>query len=66
MSVTVQVDTGNAEAVCSVLVALLEDLSHARTIADVAIAAGVARQELFDLAGEPLDCGGQLDEAGLD
>lgn len=51
MSVTVQVETGNpsTEEVHSVLRGLLEQLCHARTMADVAIAAGVALEVLNQL-----------------
>lgn len=72
VTVTVQVETTagpSTQDVCSVLCALLEDLSRAATIADVAIAAGIAKQELallVDLPSERLDSLGQADEALLD
>ena len=50
----------------SILVNLCDALRQAQTMADVSIAAGIARQELLDLASEGVDRTGELFETPLD
>lgn len=49
-TVRIEVEPASSEGTTTqVLISLLNELRHAQTIADVAIAAGIARQELLDL-----------------
>ena len=49
-TVRIEVEPASSdETTTQVLISLLNELRHAQTIADVAIAAGIARQELLDL-----------------
>ena len=54
------------EELISLLVATFDELRQARTIADVAIIAGIAHQELLDLLGEPVQGGSKLLKTALD
>lgn len=64
--IEVEPTTPVGDGTVQILVGLLDELRRAKTIADVAIAAGAARQDLAELLAEPVDCCDKTVETTLD